>query len=105
MWYQTGNVSMDLQIIIPRAPTAQEIRIKWRYEIWKQEKEAREPKFVIENIRFVHDPYWRERFFSIQAIGDVHAGKCVALGPIILWNIVKYTLAVGAAAPYLITLF
>lgn len=61
---------MDLQIILPRQPSAYEIKYNWHYEIWKQEKEASQPKFVIENIRFPHDPLWASRLMSIQSAHD-----------------------------------
>lgn len=59
-----------IQLIIPHAPSAYQIRIDWYYEIWKQEKEAKEPKFVVENVRFHHDPHWAHRVMSIQAAHD-----------------------------------
>lgn len=96
---------MDMQIILPRAPTAQEIRFNWRYEVWKREKEAVEPKFAIENIHFTHDPYWRERYFGISTINDVRAGKCAAIGPTILWTTVQYSFVAAATGPYLLQLF
>lgn len=40
------------------------------YADWRQKKAATEPEFVIENIRFDHDPNWRNKFFSIQSAHD-----------------------------------
>jgi hypothetical protein len=37
---------------------------------WKQWTAQRQLNFVIENIRFEHDPRWRSRFFSIQSAHD-----------------------------------
>lgn len=85
---------MDLQIIIPRAPSAYQLKINWHYEVWKQEKEAKQPKFVIENIRFAHDPLWANRLMSIQA---AHHGNHV------VWRMGRplLTLAAMVAVPAL----
>ena len=32
--------------------------------------ERRQPDFKIENIRFLHDPLWNKRIFSLQAAHD-----------------------------------
>jgi hypothetical protein len=37
---------------------------------WQIEWKARQNDFVIENIRFAHDPQWRHRFLSIQSAHD-----------------------------------
>jgi hypothetical protein len=37
---------------------------------WQVEWKARQEAFVMENIRFAHDPAWRYRFFSIQSAHD-----------------------------------
>ena len=37
---------------------------------WSQEWKQRQADFQIENIRFVHDPDWNRRFFSLQAAHD-----------------------------------
>lgn len=85
-----------VQIIVPDVPRPYEITVKVQYELWKEEKEAREPKFVIENVRFEHDPRWRERLFSITAIRDVQAGKCEAWAPFLFWNFIKILFYGGA---------
>jgi len=68
-----GN-SMGLGIIFP-APYVIELsklrqqldeaHLAWAIE-WKRQQQA----FVIENIRFAHDPQWKERVFSLQAARD-----------------------------------
>jgi hypothetical protein len=40
------------------------------YKIWKLDRNAALPEFKIENIRFVHDPHWRENWLSVQYVGD-----------------------------------
>ena len=42
-----------------------EARLAWVSE-WKQQQ----LDFKIENIRFVHDPHWNKRVFSLQAAHD-----------------------------------
>jgi hypothetical protein len=37
---------------------------------WSKEWKDRQPDFKIENIRFVHDPLWNKRIFSLQAACD-----------------------------------
>jgi hypothetical protein len=37
---------------------------------WAKEWKARQQEFKIENIRFLHDPGWNKRFFSLQAAHD-----------------------------------
>jgi hypothetical protein len=39
---------------------------------WKQWEAQRQSEYVIENIRFEHDPQWRHRFFSIQSARDAN---------------------------------
>jgi hypothetical protein len=46
----------------------EEAHLAW----WKQWQAQRELDFVIENIRFEHDPAWRNRFFSIQSAHDAN---------------------------------
>jgi hypothetical protein len=39
---------------------------------WKEWEARRRSEFTIENIRFEHDPQWRNRFFSIQSARDAN---------------------------------
>jgi hypothetical protein len=59
------------------------------YEHWKEEKEATEPKFVIENVRFEHDPNWQMRTISIS---KARTGT----GPV--WGTVRILFAIGAGS-------
>jgi hypothetical protein len=43
----------------------EDAHLSWQIE-WKRQQ----ADFVIENIRFVHDPLWNTRFFSLQAAHD-----------------------------------
>ena len=40
------------------------------HRAWVMEWQARQAEFVIENIRFTHDPLWNKRMFSLQAARD-----------------------------------
>lgn len=39
---------------------------------WTQWSARRQLDFIIENIRFEHDPGWRNHFFSIQSAHDAN---------------------------------
>ncbi len=75
------------------APTAErsEVEEALQYEqqrYWRIDY-ALKADFKIENIRFVHDPNWRESFFSIQGIRDVYEGKYDHItGRVIVWKTV-----------------
>ena len=43
---------------------------EWLYHEWRRGWEQAQPEFVIENIRFDHDPEWRYRLFSLQSAHD-----------------------------------
>lgn len=86
-------------IVFPDKPSQEYLvqLVRAQYQIYREEKEAREPKFVPENIRFEHDPYWRYRFMSLQSAHD-----CDHIG----WQIVRvmYAIASATAAPYILGL-
>jgi hypothetical protein len=50
---------------------------------WKE----RQTDFKIENIRFVHDPYWNKRVFSLQAAHGGHAWFWQATHMLVLWGV------------------
>jgi hypothetical protein len=65
---------MSFQILFP-APYSIEIsRLRQQLEqahfAWKTEWKRRQLDFRIENIRFVHDPLWNKRVFSLQSARD-----------------------------------
>ena len=65
---------MSLRILFP-APYQIEIsRLRQQLEeahfAWKTEWKRQQLDFVIENIRFAHDPRWNARFFSLQSARD-----------------------------------
>lgn len=64
----------SLRILFP-APYRVEIsRLRQQLEeahfAWVTEWKRQQADFVIENIRFAHDPLWNKRFFSLQAARD-----------------------------------
>lgn len=64
------------QIILPSGYQVEILRLRQQLDeahlaFWR-EREAREPQFVVENIRFRHDPKWSTRFWSIQS---AHSGN------------------------------
>lgn len=44
--------------------------LKDLYAEWRAAKQALEPEFKTENIRFERDPMWRHRLLSIQSAHD-----------------------------------
>ena len=40
------------------------------YGQWRTEWEKQQPVFKVANVRFAHDPDWKNRFFSIQSAHD-----------------------------------
>lgn len=86
-----------IDIIQPGVPS-QEYVIRLVYaqlQIWKHEREAAQAEYRIENVRFKHDPQWRERFWSIQAAHDCADWR---------WKFLRVTYFAAAAAPYVIGL-
>jgi hypothetical protein len=83
--------------LIPAQPSQERLvkHIRDQYQLWREEKERREPPFVVENVRFEHDPDWRSGFFSIQSARD-----CGHLG----WQAVRVLYLGAALAPYLVRL-
>jgi len=67
-------VSMSYQILFPIAYSITVTKLRQQLDeahlAWAQEWKQRQDEFVIENIRFAHDPLWNKRIFSIQAAHD-----------------------------------
>jgi hypothetical protein len=62
---------MAMNIIVPSVPHhVQQIQIRDQYEVWRVAFEQTQPKFVIENIHFEHDPEWRHSFVSLTYAGS-----------------------------------
>jgi hypothetical protein len=63
-----------LRVLIPRPYSVEVSRLRQQLDEahlgWVQEWKTRQADFRLENIRFVHDPFWNKRIFSIQAARD-----------------------------------
>ena len=64
----------SFSILFPRPYRVEINRLRQQLEAahfaWQIEWKRQQDEFVIENIRFVHDPLWNRRFFSLQAARD-----------------------------------
>jgi hypothetical protein len=64
----------SFQILFPAPYRLEFHRLRQQLEeahfAWKTEWKRQQLDFEIENIRFVHDPYWNKRFFSVQSARD-----------------------------------
>ena len=67
-----GLISYQILFPIPYSITVTKLRqqLDEAHLAWAQEWKQRQDEFVIENIRFAHDPLWNKRIFSIQAAHD-----------------------------------
>lgn len=68
-----GN-AMAFGILFPRPYVLEISRLRQQLEeahlAWAIEWKLQQQDFVIENIRFAHDPHWKQRFFSLQSARD-----------------------------------
>ena len=68
-----GN-SIGFQILFPSPYSVEVSKLRQQLEeahlAWKTEWKRQQLDFKIENIRFVHDPLWNKRIFSLQAAHD-----------------------------------
>ena len=69
-----AGTSIAFRILFPSPYRVEFSRLHQRLEeahrAWVMEWQARQAEFVIENIRFTHDPLWNKRMFSLQAARD-----------------------------------
>ena len=65
---------MLLRVLFPHPYAVEVSRLRQHLDqahlAWATEWKARQSDFKIENIRFVHDPLWNKRIFSLQAACD-----------------------------------
>jgi len=65
-----GN-SSNIQILFPSPYQIEFSRLRQQLEeahfAWVTEWKRQQAEFVIENIRFIHDPLWNKRLLSLQA--------------------------------------
>jgi len=68
-----GN-SVGFQILFPAPFSIGISRLRQQLEeahfAWRTEWQRQQLDFAVENIRFVHDPDWNRRFFSLQSARD-----------------------------------
>jgi len=66
--------TMSFGILFPRPYVIEVSRLRQQLDeahfAWVTEWRRRQQEFVIENIRFMHDPDWNRRFFSLQSARD-----------------------------------
>jgi hypothetical protein len=66
--------SMTYDILFPSSYSVEVSKLRQQLDeahlAWSKEWKERQADFKIENIRFVHDPGWNKRFFSLQAARD-----------------------------------
>ncbi|MGB6400698.1 MAG: hypothetical protein WBF73_34205 [Bradyrhizobium sp.] len=66
--------SISFQILFPSRYSVEVSKLRQQLEeahfAWASEWKRQQLDFKIENIRFVHDPHWNERIFSLQAAHD-----------------------------------
>ena len=69
-----AGTSIAFRILFPSPYKVELSRLHQQLEeahrAWVMEWQARQAEFVIENIRFTHDPLWNKRMFSLQAARD-----------------------------------
>jgi hypothetical protein len=66
--------SMTFRILFPSSYSVEVSKLRQQLDeahlAWSKAWKARQLDFKIENIRFVHDPHWNKRIFSLQAAHD-----------------------------------
>ena len=66
--------SMTYKVLFPSSYSVEVTKLRQQLDeahlAWSKEWKQRQADFKIENIRFVHDPLWDRRFFSLQAAHD-----------------------------------
>lgn len=66
--------SMSFGILFPSPYVVEVSRLRQQLDeahfAWAKEWKRQQQAFVIENIRFAHDPLWNKRLFSLQAAHD-----------------------------------
>lgn len=66
--------SIAFSILFPSSYSIEVTKLRQQLDeahlAWATEWQQRQADFKIENIRFVHDPRWNKRIFSLQAAHD-----------------------------------
>jgi hypothetical protein len=85
--------SMAFSILFPSSYSIEVTRLRQQLDeahlawaiAWKQ----RQQDFKLENIRFVHDPSWDKKFFSLQAARD---------GKTLFWRATRIIVVFGGSS-------
>lgn len=56
----------NLRIVYER----RHVEVYHLYQVWRQERADKFEQWQPENVRFVHDPEWKNRFWSVQCAHD-----------------------------------
>ena len=82
-----------LQVLFPQPYQIEVSRLRQQLDeahlAWVIEWKERQSEFKLENIRFRHDPLWKNRIFSIQAAHD---------GKVWFWRATRVFLSWGVAS-------
>jgi hypothetical protein len=66
--------AMSFAVLFPRPYVLEVSRLRQQLDeahlAWAVEWKLQQQAFVIENIRFDHDPLWKTRMFSVQSARD-----------------------------------
>ncbi|HLG85310.1 MAG TPA: hypothetical protein VKY22_30295 [Bradyrhizobium sp.] len=85
-----AGTSIAFQILFPSPYRVEVSRLRQQLEqahlAWAIEWKRRQAAFVIENIRFTHDPLWNKRMFSLQAARN---------GETLLWRVTHMVVMFG----------
>lgn len=81
-------------IVIPQVPGPKlaEPSRRWCEQYTQQRYERESSGFKVENVRFEHDPNWRNAFWSLQGVRDGTNG--------VSWKIVKVMFVAGSVFGY-----
>ena len=83
--------SMTYRILFPSSYSVEVSKLRQQLDeahlAWSKEWKGRQTDFEIENIRFVHDPYWNKRIFSLQAAHDGETWFWQATHTLVLWGV------------------
>jgi len=84
---------MLLRVLFPYPYTAEVSKLRQQLDqahlAWAKEWKDRQSGFKIENIRFLHDPRWNKRIFSLQAARDGEIWFWRATRVILTWAVLS----------------
>jgi hypothetical protein len=85
-----AGTSIAFQILFPSPYRVEVNRLRQQLEeahhAWAAEWKRQQTEFVIENIRFTHDPLWNKRMFSLQAARDGETWLWQVTHMVMMWG-------------------